>query len=543
MRRVLILSKATEVLLSDILTYSLMVLFVSSIVLLVAYQLNYLVALKPSMPFFEPDNYMYYFFAQLAVSHAPLVNTYLVGAHPGFFEATGLYQLPALLAELTSIPLVWDFRILQALAVAGTYIVTLLFVRKILQWTSLNKVYHYFAYTLVVTSFLMMQYTQLIEWRGNEFITFFMVLGVYLLCYLFTEKRGGYLLVARIGIVGCVLGAIYMWSVGFLVIPSLLLVAGFLILYKALLRKYPGIWKWFMIGVVIGGIVLYFFPVAIDTWLSNIAAYFSHNFLYGCAYNALDIAEIGCLTPSNGLLPVLMMITFGTLGIVAFLGKSIFSIEKDKYEYYLFGLFAAGFSTLPFALIYIRLLDLVAPYFTALYAIGIVGLFSHFRKAGSNRIVMMLSMVLILLAGFVGQYLFYSTYLQVYSYANPTGLLQVASQIPANSTVFTYYAYGDFLEEYAHAIVYADTIQGLNYSRIESMDMVFGSNASTACHYLMNGTSPFSPEYVLVGGDMNNGTLFIHNASNNILLDPNSFNRACGYSLAYHNESWYLFKK
>ena len=85
MRRVLILSKATEVLLSDILTYSLMVLFVSSIVLLVAYQLNYLVALKPSMPFFEPDNYMYYFFAQLAVSHAPLVNTYLVGAHPGFF--------------------------------------------------------------------------------------------------------------------------------------------------------------------------------------------------------------------------------------------------------------------------------------------------------------------------------------------------------------------------------------------------------------------------------------------------------------------------
>ena len=57
---------------TSILYLIIVMLFVSGAGLAVAYQLGYLHALNSGMPFLEPDNYEYYLFAQLAISHPGL---------------------------------------------------------------------------------------------------------------------------------------------------------------------------------------------------------------------------------------------------------------------------------------------------------------------------------------------------------------------------------------------------------------------------------------------------------------------------------------
>ena len=96
--------------LTSILYLIIIMLFVSGAGLAVAYQLGYLHALNSGMPFLEPDNYEYYLFAQLAISHPGLspyniTNPYLLGAPAGFFEHPGLYLMPVYLYGFLHLPL------------------------------------------------------------------------------------------------------------------------------------------------------------------------------------------------------------------------------------------------------------------------------------------------------------------------------------------------------------------------------------------------------------------------------------------------------
>ena len=261
------------------------------------------------------------------------------------------------------------------------------------------------------------------------------------------------------------------------------------------------------------------------------------------ASNPLHIGELECLTASNGLVAILMMMVFGSFSLAAYMGDTIMSNKKNEYEYYLLGVFLAGFLMLPLALIYIRLLSLIAPYFTIMYALGIVAMLSYFGKTGSNRIILFLTIILILLSSFVGQYLFYLSNMTLYSLANPAGLVNATAFMNAqgpNMTVLAYYGYGDYLEAYGHLHTYADTVQGLKYTTDEKIDRVFSSNASMACGLIMSFKP--APYFIMEGSNMLNSTLFVNVSNDSILKSPNSFNNACGYGLVYNQGGFKIFE-
>lgn len=523
--------------------YTIIVIFIAAVAISISYQLGYLLQAQ-HMPFLEPDNYEYYLFAKLALAHPPLMpfnitNPYLIGAHAGFFEHPGLYLMPVYLWDILHLPLVWEFRILQAIAVIAIYLFSILFVKKVLDALPLSKIYHWLAYTIVLTSFLLMQYNEVIEWRGNEFVVAISLGITYTLAWAFSKKSIAWSWIAWVLVTGLAILAIWIWSGGGIVVVPLVtaLFIGFG-LSMAVLGKHSRIWRYVALGTVISAILLFFFAGSIEYALSSFT---SHSGFSGCVDNPLHIGELECLNSSNGLVAILMMLIFGTFALAAFLGNTIMSNKKKEYEYYLLGAFIAAVLFLPLSLIYLRLLDLVAPYLTILYALGIVAMLSYFSKSGSNKIVLSVTIILIIISSFVGQYLFYVSSSTLYSFANPTGLINATMYMSnePNTTVLTDYSYGGYLEAYGHLRVYADTIQGLNYSRIEQMDKVFSSNATSACA-LLKAYSP-APYFIMLSRDLLNSTLFANVSNSSILREPDTFNGACGYTLVYNQSGFFVY--
>lgn len=517
-------------------------LFAFAVLLLAWYQLSYVLQANPSMPFFEPDNYEYYLFVQLALAHHSLnvSNPYLMFPSSGFFEHPGLLALPYALASI-GVPVVWSFRILQLLAVLAIYALSLLLLDKIIDHLPIGRIYRYLSYTMVLTSFFLMQYTEIIEWRGNEFAVALELVVLYCLAYAMTNRVGfrKLLLLAAVAI-GSSLAAIWIWSGGYAVGISGIAVGGLLLFYKHALKQHPLVWRWVALAVVLFSIIFFFAYAQIDNLASGITQYFVGT---ACQYNPLQLGEVECLNLSNGLLAVLMMLVFGSLALAAYLGKTIETFEKSSYEYYLVGIFGMILVQLPLAFDFIRLLSLVAPFLAILYALGVVAMLSYFNKLKSNRIVVGINVVLILLAGFIGQYLFYSTNAITYSLINPSGLVGVGSYLSAypNSSVLTYYSYGDWLEAYGHVRVYGDTIQELNrYLLINATDNAFLSNPAGMCSFL--GNFSLSPDFVLLSTQLNESVLFQNASSSSLVKAPLGFNGSCGYRLAYQGGGFYLFK-
>lgn len=525
--------------------YTIIGLFCVAVALNLIYQASYVLNLNSHMPFLEADNYEYYLFANLSIATptftpSTITNPYLIGAPPGFFEHPGLYLMPVYLYKLIHLPLVWDFRILQSIAVFTIYVMSFLLVRKILKPIPLHKIYYWLAYTVVLTSFLLMQYNEITEWRGNEFVVAISLLIVYLFGWINTKRKRYATIVGWILITACTLLGIWIWSAGGIVLV-LLVTALFAAVIVYPLLRHPRVLRYVALGAVICAVIIFFFSTPIESWLSSFTAHYGFS---GCQINPLHIGELECLNPSNGLIAVLMMLIFGMFALVAFLGDTIMSNKRSEYEYYLFGVFVAGILFLPLAMIYIRMLDLVAPYFTIMYACGIVAMLSYFSKSGSNKIVLSLTILLILLSSFVGQYLFYISSTVLYQFANPPGLYNATvfmkNQAP-NATVLSYYAYSDYLEAYGHLHTYTDTIQGLNYTKIEKIDSLFEQNSSTFCAGIQ-AISPI-PHFILVSSGMLNSTIFEHAPASSIIRNPESFNNSCGYTLDYIRSGFYVFSR
>ena len=537
----LIVSASAYRKLTAALNYTIIGLFALAVILNIAYQASYILNTNPHMPFLEADNYEYYLFAKLAIAHpllssSNITNPYLIGAAQGFFEHPGLYLMPVYLYGFSHLPLVWDFRILQAIAVFTIYLFSLLIVRKVINGLPVDKAYRWLAYTIVLTSFLLMQYNEIIEWRGNEFAVALSVVITYLLAWTYTRKDSVKLSLVWVPVTALAIMSIWIWSGGGIVAVPLVtaLIAG-LSLYSLLLGKQAKLWRYVALAEVVASVLLFFFAGQAETAISLVTSHFGFP---GCLVsNPLRIGELGCLNASNGLIAVLMMLVFGAFALAAFLGYTIMSNKKKEYEYYLFGTFIAGILFLPLALVYIRLLDLIAPYFTILYALGIVAMLSYFTK-NSNKLVLALTILLILISSFVGQYLFYASSMLLYSFANPAGLVNATAYMDnsTNATVLAYYAYGGYLEAYGHMRVYADTIQGLNYTKIEQIDRLFEQNSTAAC-WMLRGIEP-QPSFILLSKNMLNSTLFANASNSSILRNPQSFNNSCGYRIEYNKSGF-----
>lgn len=525
--------------------YIIILLFLAAVVISIVYQASYIFKTNPNMPFLEPDNYEYYLFANLAIAHPGLTpsnitNPYLIGGTVGFFEHPGLYLMPVYLYDILHLPLVWEFRILQAIAIFIIYLFSLLIVRKVIRALPVSKIYHWLAYTIVLTSFLLMQYNEVIEWRGNEFIVAISIVILYLIAWIYTKRDDARMVLAWLPITALAILAIWIWSAGgIIVVPLVTILFAGLSFYKLLLSKHSRVWRYVALAGAVGAVIIFFFAGHIEYALS---IFTSHYGFSGCLSNPLHIGELSCLNVSNGLIAILMMLVFSSFALAAFLGNTIMSNKKKDYEYYLVGTFIAAILFLPLAMIYIRLLDLIAPYFTILYALGIVAMLSYFSKSGSNRIVLSLTIILILISAFVGQYLFYLSSSTLYSLANPAGLVNATEYISStqpNATVLTYFGYGGYMEAYGHLRVYADTIQGLNYTKIGQIDRVFGQNISKSCQVLK--TIQPQPDFIMISNNMLNSSLFVNASNNSVLKNPQFFNNACGYTLQYDKKGFVVF--
>ena len=517
-----------------------------AIILQIYYQISYILQTSPAMPFMEPDNYMYLLFAQIALNNTSLnahtiSNHYLIGAPKGFFEHPGLYQLPVLVARLTGLPLVWAFRLIQGLVALCIYLFAILFIKRVLDNIYLSKTWKNLAYTIGITVPFLIQYTEIIEWRGSEFVELLSLIMVYFLADLFTQKNKGKALLDIVAI-GVVLAfGWWMWS-GWPVLPvSLGLVALLGLGYKYFIANKPERIRYVTIVFIIAIIFIFIFFKEVEfgfAWaLSKIGASGIGAVIES---NPLKLGEAGALNYSNGLLVVLAMLFFGAIALFTFLGKTYFIKDKQKYEYLLVLVIAIAIALLPLAMTYIRLVSLASPYLAVLYGLGVVGFLTYFSKAGSNKIILSLTTFLFLIGNFVGSYMFYLSATYIYHYTNQQGLLEIGNYLKnyTNSTVFAYYGYGDWLEQYAHVKVYTDTIQELNLTIIEEDDKVFYANGSEACTLLQN-IKP-KPEFVLVSKAMLNVSLFANATNQSIIKDPLSLD-VCS-KLVYNQSRFYLFR-
>ena len=515
-------------------------------ILQIYYQISYILQTSLAMPFMEPDNYMYLLFAQIALNNTSLnahtiSNPYLIGAPKGFFEHPGLYQLPVLVARLTGLPLVWAFRLIQGLVALCIYLFAILFIKRVLDNIYLSKIWKNLAYTIGITVPLLMQYTEIIEWRGNEFIELLSLIMVYFLADLFTQKNKGKALLDIAAISLVLTFGWWMWS-GWPVLPvSLGLVVMLGLGYKYFIANKPERIRYVTIVFIIVMIFLFIFFKEVEFGLAwALSAVGANGIATVKELNPLGIGEVGGLNYSNGLFAVLAMLFFGVMALLAFLGKSYAIKDKQNYEYLLALVVAMAIVLLPLAMTYIRLVSLAAPYLAVLYGLGAVGFLTYFNRIGSNKIILGFTVILFLIGNFIGSYMFYLSATYLYHYANPQGLLEVGNYLKnyTNSTVFAYYGYGDWLEQYAHVKVYTDTIQGLNQTIIEEDDKVFYANRSEACALLQN-IKP-KPEFVLVSKAMLNISLFANATNQSIIREPLGLDNCS--KLVYNQNRFYLFR-
>ena len=535
------------------------IFLVLSILLVVGYQVYTVLHTNPNLPFIEPDNYEYYLFAQLAVSHNTLnvsnpyvIQSSLTNHNSKFFESPGLYQAPVILHWLLPvIPLMWDFRIIYSIVILSVYGLTLLIAKKLLDNPLILKGYKNFSYSLILISFILMQQSQIIEWRGTLFIVAFQLAILYLMSYIFTSleqdqdqqtrtfKHNLNILLSAVGIVLFIIMSWYFWSGWYvnLVITIALIILFTLYYFTKKVGNLRNIlYKLLVILLIIIPTVVLFFTnyfVVISVGLIN-----KFYIMPSCLTNPLNLSEVACLNASNGLFVVALDLFFGCFILLAFFLEKLYGSYKRKYEYAILGSIFLILIQLPLVVGYVRLIQLIAPYLTIIFSIGAVALFI---RSGSRRGVNILVMFMIFVSSAFGMFVYASSVNRLYTLDNPIGLYNIASQLSPNSTIFTFYGYGDIIEQVGNAKVYSDTIQALNVSVIEQQDNILLDNYSTACISINNNFS--ASNYVLVSPMLENYTIFANATNESIIKNPLSLNKCSGYSLINENNSFYLFRR
>ena len=139
--------------LADLYTKLAFFFFFFSIILVIGYQVSFFIG-HSHFPFFEPDNYEYYLFAKLAIQHNTfnVSNPYIIPFKQGFFEHSGLYELPVYLYRLVP-NLIWDFRLLYLVPILVIYIIPLLIARRVFKRSIIAKGYRYIAYSMILLTF------------------------------------------------------------------------------------------------------------------------------------------------------------------------------------------------------------------------------------------------------------------------------------------------------------------------------------------------------------------------------------------------------
>ncbi len=516
--------------------------FILSIVLLIIYQSIYILNTHTTQPFLEPDNYMYLLFVHQALlnpNKITISNPYLINDQTGFFEHAGLYLLPYIIIKISSISIIWVFRLIQSIIIITIYLFSLLFTKKIIEYIPIKKAYHYIIYTLIIAGFLLMQYNQIIEFRGNEFITAFTLISIYILAYAFTKNKIYIYLFSIFTICFFAIFSFWMWSGYFIFIVMLLFTLIFMLIYKFFLKSHDNLWKYIILILILLTISLFFLYTQFETLIINTLFFIGYSKI-NCNTNVLQIGEMNCLNIQNGLIIILTYIIFSSFSLMVLLKKSIFSTLKENYEYYLVGSFSGLLISIPLAFIYIRMISLLAPYLMILSVLGIILMLSYFLKTGSSHIIVLFSILLILAGAFFGQYVFFSTTLILYNISNPKNLTYFNSYLIKNSTILTFFSYGDYLET-QHMKVYTDTIQGLNPIKIKYINNIFKSSNIIACNLISNYNP--KPQYILFGGHTMLYSILFNNISNqSILKNPKSFNNICNYVLIAKKGSFNLFK-
>ena len=194
---------------------------------------------------------------------------------------------------------------------------------------------------------------------------------------------------------------------------------------------------------------------------------------------------------------------------------------------------AVGISWLPITMLYLRIITLLSPFLAIAFGIG----YSVMQyKSGSDLVGKIIFIVIsfTVILGLV--YFIYAYYVQAhaqYLIDNPPFLPQVGDILnEQNGTLnlLTFYAYGDWFETYTKANVYADTVQGLNYTMIDKIDSILLANSTNLCP-LLSSLHP-EPNYVLVS-KMFKGYVILENASNSSLLEDPNILLQCGFRNIY----------
>lgn len=509
--------------------------FILAIVLLISYQVFW--ALKPGM--YEPDSYEYLLFAQLAIkAHSFNVsNIYLVYPWQHFFEHYGLFELPVMLHYiLPFLPLIWDFRILYSLAIIVIYLICLLITRRILNATPLSKAYRYVCYSLVLLNYLLLQGSELVEYRGLLFAAAFQLIMFYLICILFLDwkvlskaKR----VLALLAIPCLILASWWMWSGYYVIFVPLALIPLFLLYKRIKGRKLY--WALALFCIILA-FCMALFNSQIDLFLIKT---FNLSYYVGgsCLNNALSIGELQCLTYSNGLYTILLYLVFFALAIRVFLSDNIFARDRNKYDYLLIGAFCMALIMLPLAMMYLRLLQLIAPYMAICFSLGLVGAFA---RSGAGKMVTALVLLAVLISSVISFAIWFNVTSILYTLNNPPGLIAASAWLKANaagSDVLGFYAWGDFMEYVGNVKVYADTIQELNTSRNQQIDNFYASSPPN-CTFITS-LKP-QPDYILASNSLMSFVLF-ENASNGSIAHSPMLVTECGYSLAYSANGFDVF--
>src|SRR5271157_1219711 len=524
---------------SDRIAYA---MFFFAIVLVIGYQIWLLHVTSNQAPYLEPDNYEYLLFANLSIQKGTfnVSNPYLVFAQQGFFEHPGLFEVPFVLHYiLFFLPLFWSFRVAYLLAILTIYIVTLLIAKDVLHNTIVSRPYRYVAYALVLVSYFLMQQTEIIEWRGNPFILAFQLLILYVMSYIYTrelslQKKAGLfaLCLLFIGI------SYYIWSGWFVNLIALVALVLCFEIYKRLsIKQRRLLYRAVAASAIIIGILLVFFSGTLDVVISDITARFGYA---GCIYNPLNLGEVSCLSGGSGLYTVILDMLFGCFTILTFLYSDIFANNRVKYEYLLVGSIMLLFLQLPVAIVYLRITELISPELALIFGLGVIGMFI---KMGSSKLVNVFVIFFIFLSTAIAFINSAATTTVLYAIYNPLGLVHSTSYLSAypNSTVLAFYAYGDYLEAYGHVKVYADTIQELNITEILKLDMFYNETPSVACKGIVE-LKPV-PDFVLLNSEMTVFSIFANASNESLIRNPLGFEGLCGYSLAYQNQSFYVFKR
>ena len=500
------------------------------------YNIAWIVHTTAYGPFYEPDNYMYYKYALEMVKGLPQLNTQLIGlgALP-FFEHPGLYQVPAVVAIVLHIPLVWAFRLLMFLLIACNMILIYKFVHTFYEAMLLPQTLEYFGVALAFLFPLLVYQFEPIEWRGNLFLATIALLMAWLFFKQYRAKeykrKAIYLILAIL----LIPVSWYMWSGWYGIVPVFFgLMFLFTYMPNVLTTKKRVV---YLSGILVIGLLVLF---VLHTDASMLFSDAIGKYGISCMNNPLDIGELECLNPSNGLTLVVASIAIFLLGLIMVWRHSI---EKRITAFYVYMLLAAGIAWMPIALIYLRIITVLAPFLAIAFGVG----YSVMQyRAGGDMVgrIIFITVSLIVISGLL--YFMYAYYTQAYGQYlvdNPSFLPLVGNVINAqngNVDLFTFYAYGDWFETYTKANVYADTIQGLNNTKIELMDNVLLANSTDVCS-LMSSLKP-EPNYVLIS-KMFKGYVILENASNSSLLEQPSILSKCGFREIYTVENTTLWSR